>query len=101
MNVGVLNNGNVTKHNYKALTATQLFAHNHIQEELQKIDPFDNTPPTGILGRGVKMLLNKYVFRANAVSLNQPSLAGFECGSAALNMVVKIMETRNPRGVTG
>jgi hypothetical protein len=46
-----------------------------MQEEIQKIDPFDNAPRTGILGRGVKTLLNKYGLCAGAVSINQPSYA--------------------------
>mmetsp|Transcript_662 Transcript_662/g.1594 ORF Transcript_662/g.1594 Transcript_662/m.1594 type:complete len:2342 (-) Transcript_662:143-7168(-) len=75
MNAGVLNNGNVTKDNYNALTQTQLFAHNAMQQEVQQIDPFDSTPRTGILGRAVKALINTYGMFSSAVSINRPSYA--------------------------
>ena len=41
----------VTKNNYYALTQTELFAHNMMQAEAQRIDPFNFAPDTGILGR--------------------------------------------------
>jgi len=49
-NMGVLNRP-VTKDNYIFKTVTNLFAHNDMQLEGQRIDPFDTTSNTGILGR--------------------------------------------------
>jgi hypothetical protein len=47
----------VTKDNYYALTQTKLFAHNTMQEEARRMDPFDSVPDTGILGRMCDVLL--------------------------------------------
>ncbi len=41
----------VNKDNYYALTNTQLFAHNHMQRETKRIDPYDVSSGTGVLGR--------------------------------------------------
>ena len=49
-NTGVLSQP-VGKDNYHALTNTQLFAHNHMQRETKRIDPYDKSSGTGVLGR--------------------------------------------------
>ena len=49
-NTGVLSQP-VNKDNYHALTNTQLFAHNHMQRETKRIDPYDKSSGTGVLGR--------------------------------------------------
>lgn len=41
----------VTKDDYFLNTRSQLFAHNTMQEEAQRLDPWDTTSGTGILGR--------------------------------------------------
>ena len=41
----------VNKHNYWELTNTQLFAHNHMQKEAKRVDPYDVSEGTGVLGR--------------------------------------------------
>jgi len=49
-NTGVLTQ-EVDKSNYRGLTKTQLFAHNHMQEESKRIDPNNRFSGTGFLGR--------------------------------------------------
>ena len=46
----------VNKNNYYELTNTQLFAHNHMQREAKRIDPYDVSDGTGILGRMTDVL---------------------------------------------
>ena len=57
-NTGVLD-APVTKDNYYSVTRTELFAHNTMQQEAQRIDPWDSAPGTGILGRMCDVLLDK------------------------------------------
>jgi len=54
-NTGVMSRP-VNKDNYYILTETQLFAHNHMQRETKRIDPFDSSIGTGILGRMADIL---------------------------------------------
>ena len=49
-NTGVMSQP-VTKENYNVLTQTQLFAHNHMQREAKRVDPYDTSSGTGVLGR--------------------------------------------------
>ena len=49
-NTGVLSRP-VDKTNYYLLTETQLFAHNHMQRESKRLDPYDTSSGTGVLGR--------------------------------------------------
>lgn len=49
-NVGQLDAA-VTKDDYYSKTRSQLFAHNTMQMEAQRLDPWDASPGTGILGR--------------------------------------------------
>lgn len=48
----------VDKDNYGVLTTTQLFAHNAMQQEAQRLDPADAMPGTGVLGRMCDVLSN-------------------------------------------
>ena len=41
----------MNKDNYYVMTNTQLFAHNHMQQEAKRIDPYDISSGTGVLGR--------------------------------------------------
>ena len=54
-NTGVLSQP-VNKDNYYILTNTQLFAHNHMQREAKRIDPYEVASGTGILGRMADIL---------------------------------------------
>ena len=59
-NAGVLNKPS-NKENYYSQSRTQLFAHNLMQDEAQKVDPFDRVYGTGALGRMCEALqLNGY-----------------------------------------
>ncbi len=49
-NTGVMSQP-VTKDDYYILTATQLFAHNTMQEESTRLDPYNVMDGTGVLGR--------------------------------------------------
>ena len=55
MNTGVINKP-VTKDDFESKTVTQLFAHNAMQHELQKVDPFNKIARSGLLGRMVDVL---------------------------------------------
>lgn len=67
-NVGVLNEP-VTKKNYLSKTKTQLFAHNKMQKEINRVDPFDKTAGTGMLGR-LSDALMKQGYRTSAFSID-------------------------------
>jgi hypothetical protein len=41
----------VNKENYYSVTRSELFAHNTMQQEAQRIDPWDTVQGTGVLGR--------------------------------------------------
>ena len=49
-NTGVLSQP-VNKDNYYTLTKTQLFAHNHMRNEAKRLDPYEMSEGTGVLGR--------------------------------------------------
>lgn len=72
-NTGVINNHAMTKTNYRDLTATQLFSHNFMQDEIQKIDPFHDAPGTGVLGRAADALSDN--FSVQKITINAPSIA--------------------------
>jgi len=72
-NAGVLNKP-VDKNNYYDETKTQLFAHNAMQEEAQKVDPFDGAPGTGVLGRMCEVL-NQKGFHAQPITVDTASVA--------------------------
>lgn len=50
-NTGVMDVPDITKDNYWQVSRTQLFAHNHMQREAQRVDPYDTQSGTGIIGR--------------------------------------------------
>jgi hypothetical protein len=54
-NTGVLSQP-VNKDNYYILTNTQLFAHNHMQRETKRVDPYEASSGTGVLGRMTDIL---------------------------------------------
>ena len=56
--IGVLSQP-VNKENYYVLTNTQLFAHNHMQRETKRIDPYESASGTGVLGRMSDVLTGK------------------------------------------
>ena len=41
----------MNKDNYYTLTKTQLFAHNHMRNEAKRLDPYEMSEGTGVLGR--------------------------------------------------
>jgi len=73
-NTGVINQNGMDKNNFKKLTKTQLFAHNTMQEEAKKVDPYSNTPGTGILGRAKDVLTNNGHV-VNSLSIDDLSVA--------------------------
>jgi len=76
-NSGVVNQNGMTKSNFNAKTKTQLFAHNAMQEETKKVDPYDEITGTGILGRANDVLQGKgHVINALNVDLAAIALDG-------------------------
>jgi len=73
-NTGVINQNGMDKTNFKKLTKTQLFAHNTMQEEAKKVDPYSNAPGTGILGRAKDVLTNNGHV-VNSMSIDDLSVA--------------------------
>lgn len=72
-NAGVLNKPS-DKENYNKVTKTQLFAHNAMMEEVQKIDPFEGKPGTGVLGRMCDILSNQG-FNAQPITIEDATVA--------------------------
>jgi hypothetical protein len=73
-NTGVINRP-LTKENYADVTVTQLFAHNTMQVEAQRVDPFDGAPGTGLLGRLCDALVGKG-FRAQPITVSDSKKSG-------------------------
>jgi len=73
-NAGVINKAGLTKQNYKERTRTQLFAHNAMQREVAKVDPYDKIEGTGIMGRA-KDMLSKNGHVVGTISIDNPSIA--------------------------
>ena len=80
-NAGVLNKP-VTKKNFNKQTKTNLFAHNSMQKEAQRIDPYDKKPDTGVLGRILDVMANKDVpgsggmkYTTGGFSIDNPSVS--------------------------
>lgn len=61
-------NGPVDRKNYGAVTKTQLFAHNTMKAEAQRLDPYAKVSATGVLGRMMDELHN-LDFKVNAISI--------------------------------
>lgn len=72
-NTGVLNKPS-NKDNYNTVTRTQLFAHNAMQFEAQRIDPFETSPGTGFLGRMCDVL-NTNGFNAQPITIQDATVA--------------------------
>ncbi len=64
----------LTKKNYDSLTRTQLFAHNAMQHEIAKVDPYDLIAGTGIMGRA-KDMLSKNGHVVGTISIDNPSVS--------------------------
>lgn len=56
-NAGVVNQNSMSKYDYK--TRTQVFAHNAMEAETKKVDPYDSKAGTGVLGRAKDVLETK------------------------------------------
>ena len=75
-NTGVLNTP-PDKYNYTFATKTYLFAHNTMQEEADRVDPFRVIPRTGILGRLCDVLgRNGYTTQPIAVEVSTVATVG-------------------------
>jgi len=74
--VGVLSKP-VTKDNYLFETKTQLFAHNKLQEEIGRLDPYQKIQGTGTMGRLADALQSKkYNVEAFAIDTSLATLQG-------------------------
>lgn len=82
-NAGVVNRNQMTKQNFGAKTRTQLFAHNAMEEETKKVDPFDSKRGTGVLGRA-KDILEAKGHVVNALNIDETAIVldGSPGGSA-------------------
>jgi len=67
-NAGVLN-APVTRKDYGAVTKTQLFAHNTMKAESQRLDPYAKVASTGVLGRMMDELQN-LDYKVNAIAID-------------------------------
>jgi uncharacterized protein (DUF1501 family) len=91
-NAGVLNLP-VNKDNYWQRTKTSLFGHNTMQEEAQKVDPFDGAPGTGILGRVCDALKQKG-FSSQPITVQDATIATVGVpGSGAEPLLVSAYDT--------
>ena len=71
-NTGVLSQP-VNKDNYYELTNTQLFAHNHMRDESRRIDPYDVSEGTGVLGR-MSDVMTSQGYNVGSFSVDEVSL---------------------------
>jgi len=75
-NVGVMTKP-VTKDNYREETRTDLFAHNAMQAEIKRLDPYNSARQTGFLGRLSDALKSSgYKTRAVAIDASTEALVG-------------------------
>ncbi|KAL7569392.1 hypothetical protein ACA910_010477 [Epithemia clementina (nom. ined.)] len=72
-NTGVLNAPS-SKANYSYVTETTLFAHNTMQREASRVDPFGAQPGTGVLGRLSDVLTGRG-YQPNSFSIDVASVA--------------------------
>jgi uncharacterized protein (DUF1501 family) len=82
-NAGVLNRP-VTKDNYYQRTKTALFGHNTMQDEAQKIDPYDGAPGTGILGRMCDVL-KRMMYTPQPITVQDATIATVGVPGAAVD----------------
>ena len=85
-NAGVLNRP-VTKYNYWEKTRTALFGHNTMQDEAQKVDPFDGAPGTGVLGRMCD-ILKKKGYNPQPITVQDASIATVGVPGAAVDPLI-------------
>jgi uncharacterized protein (DUF1501 family) len=72
-NTGVVNQNAMTRSNFQMKARTQLFAHNAMQDETKKIDPYDIRTGTGVLGRAKdKLKLNGHI--VDGMNIDQASI---------------------------
>ena len=100
-NAGVLNRP-LAKENHNTITRTQLFAHNAMMDEIQKVDPFEGKPGTGILGRMCDILSNQgfnaqpiTIEDATLVTVGVPGNAPFHCPSHRVTVWYNDLVRRN------
>jgi uncharacterized protein (DUF1501 family) len=82
-NAGVLNRP-VNKTNYYLRTKTALFGHNTMQDEAQKVDPYDGAPGTGILGRMCDVL-KRMMYTPQPVTVQDATIATVGVPGAAID----------------
>jgi uncharacterized protein (DUF1501 family) len=91
-NVGVLNQP-VTQGDYYLKTKTALFAHNMMQEETQRVDPYEKAPGTGMFGRMCEVLKKKG-FNAQPINVQEVSISTVGSPVSGLEpLVVSAFET--------
>jgi len=88
-NAGIINQSNMTKHNWDKKTKSKLFAHDSMQEEVKKIDAYETRRGTGILGRLNDILINKFDAAANSIGIadNSQALRGNDVVGTPVLMV--------------
>jgi len=74
-NVGVMTK-DVTVDNWNDETVTRLFAHNAMQEEIKRLDPFMDVERTSPLGRLADAVTNDFAVRAVAIDATKEGLTG-------------------------
>ena len=72
-NTGVLNKP-TTKRTWNQDHVTKLFAHNTMQKELKRVDPFDTAAGTGVMGR-IRDALTKKGISSGSLSIDGNSIA--------------------------
>jgi len=72
-NTGALNQP-VTKDNYQERTVIQLFAHNTMQNEAKRVDPYEEYRVTGIMGR-MADALSRGGIAVSSMSIDQTTIA--------------------------
>ncbi|KAL3923785.1 MAG: hypothetical protein SGILL_001448 [Bacillariaceae sp.] len=73
-NTGVVNQNGMTRENIDQKTRTQLFAHNAMQLETQKVDPYNALSGTGALGRA-KDVLHAKGLNVDALNIDLSSIS--------------------------
>ncbi|KAL3923152.1 MAG: hypothetical protein SGILL_001820 [Bacillariaceae sp.] len=73
-NTGVVNQNGMTRSNFAEKTRTQLFAHNAMQLETQKVDPYNEVSGTGALGRA-KDILHANGLNVDALNIDLSSIS--------------------------
>ena len=87
-NTGVLSQP-VNKDNYYELTNIQLFSHNHMRDESRRIDPYDVSEGTGVLGRMSDVMTsqgyNVGSFSVDGISVSLVGKPGMSDAPVAVN----------------